>query len=135
MFNIGPSEMFMLGLMVLLLFGPSRLPEIARAAGKGLRAFRQAATDIQREVREAVEAEENAGKESPKESPRVTPKPEPQPPPEGVAMNAIEQDSANSESEEEAAAEPDSPEEPQAADEAAVEEAQKEEPVPIKESS
>ncbi|MGE0493837.1 MAG: twin-arginine translocase TatA/TatE family subunit [Vulcanimicrobiota bacterium] len=65
MFNIGPSEMMLLGLLALLVFGPSRLPEIAKAAGEGLRAFRKAASDLKAEVSEVVESEVKANRPQP----------------------------------------------------------------------
>ena len=65
MFNIGPSEMMLLGLLALLVFGPSRLPEIAKAAGEGLRAFRKAASDLKAEVSDVVENEVKANRPQP----------------------------------------------------------------------
>ncbi|MBA3843049.1 MAG: twin-arginine translocase TatA/TatE family subunit [Actinobacteria bacterium] len=37
---VGFPELVLLGLVVLLLFGPKRLPEIGRGLGKGLREFK-----------------------------------------------------------------------------------------------
>ncbi len=42
MFDIGPGELILLLLIALLIFGPSRLPELARSLGKGIREFREA---------------------------------------------------------------------------------------------
>ncbi len=36
-----PLHLLIVGLVALLVLGPKRLPELARAAGKGLREFRQ----------------------------------------------------------------------------------------------
>jgi sec-independent protein translocase protein TatA len=41
--NVGAGEIVLLLLVVLLLFGPKRLPEMGRSLGKGLRDFKQAA--------------------------------------------------------------------------------------------
>ncbi len=41
-FDIGPGELILLLVIVLLIFGPSRLPELARSLGKGIREFREA---------------------------------------------------------------------------------------------
>lgn len=38
---IGPWELLILLLVVLLVFGPKRLPEMGRSVGKGLREFKQ----------------------------------------------------------------------------------------------
>jgi sec-independent protein translocase protein TatA len=42
MFDIGPGELILLLAIALLIFGPSRLPELARSLGKGIREFREA---------------------------------------------------------------------------------------------
>lgn len=41
MLNIGTGELFLVLLVALLVFGPARLPEIARNLGKALRQFQQ----------------------------------------------------------------------------------------------
>jgi TatA/E family protein of Tat protein translocase len=46
MFGIGMSEILMILVVVLVLFGPSKLPEIARTIGKGLREMRRASDDL-----------------------------------------------------------------------------------------
>ncbi len=38
---IGMPELLLLGLVVLLVFGPKRLPEMGRSMGRGLREFKQ----------------------------------------------------------------------------------------------
>lgn len=44
--NIGPGELILLLLIILVVFGPGRLPEIGQAVGKGIREFRKAASDV-----------------------------------------------------------------------------------------
>ena len=39
-FGIGIWEMLVLGVVVLLVFGPKRLPEMGRSLGRGLREFK-----------------------------------------------------------------------------------------------
>jgi sec-independent protein translocase protein TatA len=51
MFGIGAQELMIIFLIVLLLFGANRIPEIARALGKGIRDFKRATRDIDDEVR------------------------------------------------------------------------------------
>ena len=41
-FNIGPLEMMALAVIALLVLGPQKLPEAARAVGKGMREMRTA---------------------------------------------------------------------------------------------
>jgi sec-independent protein translocase protein TatA len=49
MFGIGTSEMLILAVIALLLFG-KRLPEVARSLGKGMMEFKKGLYDIQDEV-------------------------------------------------------------------------------------
>ena len=44
--NIGPGELIILLIIILVVFGPGRLPEIGQAVGKGIREFRKAASDV-----------------------------------------------------------------------------------------
>lgn len=48
--SIGPSELILWMFVVLLLFGSKRLPELARAIGKGYRQFRKALDDVKEEI-------------------------------------------------------------------------------------
>ena len=51
MFNVGPSEIIVILVLALLVFGPKRLPEIGKTVGKTLRDFRKTQEDIKREIR------------------------------------------------------------------------------------
>ncbi len=48
--SFGPMEIGIIFLIVLLLFGAKRIPEIARGLGKGIREFKSATSEIQREL-------------------------------------------------------------------------------------
>jgi sec-independent protein translocase protein TatA len=41
---VGMPELLLLGLVVLLIFGPKRLPEMGRSLGRGLREFKGSVT-------------------------------------------------------------------------------------------
>lgn len=47
MFGIGAQELAIIFLIVLLLFGANRIPEIARGLGRGIRDFKKATRDIE----------------------------------------------------------------------------------------
>ncbi len=47
MFGIGGQELLIIFLIVLLLFGANRIPEIARGLGRGIRDFKRATRDIE----------------------------------------------------------------------------------------
>jgi sec-independent protein translocase protein TatA len=53
-FNLGGGEIFVILLIVLLLFGAKRIPEIARGLGRGIRQFKDAANDIQEDIEKSV---------------------------------------------------------------------------------
>ena len=59
MFSVSPSEIVTIAVVVLLVFGPQRLPEITRKVGKVLREITSAANElkagIEREFDEAAE--------------------------------------------------------------------------------
>lgn len=48
--NLGMSELLVIMFIVLLLFGPKKLPELARGLGKGLNEFKRAANDVKNEL-------------------------------------------------------------------------------------
>jgi sec-independent protein translocase protein TatA len=47
---ISGQEIFVIFLVLLLLFGANKIPEIARGLGKGMREFKKATDDIKREM-------------------------------------------------------------------------------------
>lgn len=49
-FNVSPAEILTIAVIALLVFGPRRLPDIARRAGKVLRDLRDAAGDLRSEL-------------------------------------------------------------------------------------
>ena len=57
MFGMGPTEMFLALVVVLLLFGAKRIPEIAGSFGKGIREFKKNMSDVSREIQEPPRSE------------------------------------------------------------------------------
>lgn len=55
--NLGAGEIVILMIIVLLMFGASRLPEAGRAVGKGLREFKRALTEAEDSIRRIPEDE------------------------------------------------------------------------------
>ncbi len=54
MLNIGPWELILILVVVLIVFGPGRLPEVARALGRAVNEFRRASSGVQRFWEEAT---------------------------------------------------------------------------------
>jgi sec-independent protein translocase protein TatA len=50
--NFGFTEMLMLLVIVLVLFGARRVPEIGASIGKGIREFKRNISDVDRQIRE-----------------------------------------------------------------------------------
>lgn len=61
MFNIHPAFLIVLVILVLIVFGPGRLPELGGAVGRTLKEFRKATSDLKDEVTRASSTEETAG--------------------------------------------------------------------------
>ena len=56
--GLGMKELVVIFLIVLLLFGASRLPEIARSMGKSLKEFKKATKNVKDEVDSVKEIED-----------------------------------------------------------------------------
>jgi sec-independent protein translocase protein TatA len=53
--NIGPWEIALIVLAILLIFGPKQLPKVGRSLGLGMREFKDTVTEPAREIKEAVD--------------------------------------------------------------------------------
>ena len=58
MFNIGPTELIVILIIALLVFGPKRLPEVGRSIGRSLREFRRASDEIRGELEQGLNDDE-----------------------------------------------------------------------------
>ncbi len=63
MFGLGGQELLLILFVVLLFFGPSKLPELAKGLGKGMREFKKAQADLEHEFNQAVESAEAKDKQ------------------------------------------------------------------------
>ncbi len=82
MFGIGATELIIIMVVALLVFGPKRLPELARSLGRGMAEFRRASSDLRQTLQEA-------------EPPDETPKPL-EPPAENIGPPSTPPESADS---------------------------------------
>ncbi len=46
-----PLEIFLIVLVVLLLFGAKKIPELAQGVGKGMREFKRAIKDVEQDIK------------------------------------------------------------------------------------
>ena len=61
--NIGAPELIILALVVLLLFGGKKIPELMHGIGKGVRSFKTGMNEIENEINAEVEKREVEKKE------------------------------------------------------------------------
>lgn len=78
MFGIGMPELLLILGLALIVLGPKKLPELAKALGKGLAEFRRATDDLKEEFRQMEREVEDASAEKtakddplPQESPQA----------------------------------------------------------------
>ena len=56
MFGIGGGELFFIIFIALMLFGSDKIPDIARALGKGMAQLKNATNEIKNEIQKGAEA-------------------------------------------------------------------------------
>ena len=61
--EISPLEILMVAAIALIVFGPERLPDIARSAGRGLAQLRRVATEVRSEFESEVLVEDDESDE------------------------------------------------------------------------
>jgi sec-independent protein translocase protein TatB len=55
MFGIGMTELLVILVVALIVFGPTRLPELARSLGRAMGEFRRASTDLRQTFNESLQ--------------------------------------------------------------------------------
>nr|Q3APS6.1 RecName: Full=Sec-independent protein translocase protein TatA [Chlorobium chlorochromatii CaD3] len=55
MFGLGGQELVLILLIVLLLFGAQKLPELAKGLGKGMKEFKRAQNEIEEEFNKSMD--------------------------------------------------------------------------------
>jgi sec-independent protein translocase protein TatA len=66
--NLSGGEIVILMLIVLLVFGASRLPEAGKAVGKGLREFKRALSEAESSIHQLPSSSSEEGKEQPRDA-------------------------------------------------------------------
>ena len=54
--NIGPGELILVLIVALIVFGPRRLPEVARELGKAIRDFNRTSQELTSQFRNEIQA-------------------------------------------------------------------------------
>ncbi len=55
MFGLGTGEVVLIVIVAFILFGPQKLPEIARGLGRAIRRFKEETTKMTEEVKKSTE--------------------------------------------------------------------------------
>ena len=81
--SLGPAEILVILVIALLVFGPNKMPDIAKQVGKGFREFKRVQQHLKSELRDVV-----SEFDSPSSTPEVAPDPVPMLPPKDDASLA-----------------------------------------------
>jgi len=74
---VGWQEIVVIVIVVLILFGGRKIPELAKGLGKGLREFKREMQGVRRDFEESVEEEDDYDRPRPRKR-RRKPRPEPE---------------------------------------------------------
>ncbi len=55
MFNLGTGEIIAIVVVILLLFGGKKIPELMRGLGKGVKSFKQGMNEVEDELKKPLE--------------------------------------------------------------------------------
>jgi len=69
--GLGSSEIFVIAIIVLLLFGAKRVPEIGRGLGRAIREFKRATSSVEENIREVLYDEPAPPRLRPPANPRT----------------------------------------------------------------
>jgi TatA/E family protein of Tat protein translocase len=67
MFGLQPMHLIVIVAIALIIFGPSRLPQLGRAIGSSIREFREASTLTQDSIRKGMGEKPGSGSEANKD--------------------------------------------------------------------
>lgn len=59
LFNLGTGEIIVIVLVILLLFGGKKIPELMKGVGKGVKSFKQGLNEVEDEIKKASDDDTN----------------------------------------------------------------------------
>lgn len=63
--RFGGWEVILIVLVILLFFGPKRIPDLMKSIGKGIRSFKEGVSNIEKEIKTDVETPDKKEEEKP----------------------------------------------------------------------
>ena len=79
MFGIGVPEFILILVIGLIVFGPGKLPEMARSLGKGMREFKKATNALSQAINEPIDTPVRPQQQAAAQQPQPAPAAQPQP--------------------------------------------------------
>ena len=92
--SFGPLEIILIFLVILLIFGAKRIPEIARGIGKGIREFKDATSEISQELENETQSRQINRPQSPQQGQPQSRQPQSREPQQASQQQASQQQSA-----------------------------------------
>ena len=74
LFNLGTGEIIVIVLVILLLFGGKKIPELMKGVGKGVKSFKQGLNEVEDEIKKASD-DDTKGKSASNPADKYTPFP------------------------------------------------------------
>lgn len=82
---LGTTEILVIAVVVLVLFGAKKVPELMKGVGTGIKEFKKASRDVQDELHRAMDEVERT-------PPTPPPAPKPEPAPDSLAQSSTRND-------------------------------------------
>ena len=60
MFGLGTPEIILIPIVILVLFGAKKIPELMQGLGKGVKEFKKATSDIEKDINTSEDKEKKA---------------------------------------------------------------------------
>jgi len=102
--SFGPLEIILIFLVILLIFGAKRIPEIARGIGKGIREFKDATSEISQELENETQSRQINRPQSPQQGQPQSRQPQSREPQQASQQQSAQQQGSQQDSSPEPAA-------------------------------
>lgn len=63
MFGLGTPEIILIGIVILVLFGAKKIPDLMQGLGKGIKEFKKASSDIEKDLTASDDKDKSTKKE------------------------------------------------------------------------